>query len=150
MRGEAFYQALAREPGHSPVLESPGDEHDRIMQVYRGNQAIHRRPVLVTEYYWLGFDMSKLDFANMVALDMKAFLGSRADHLVVHRDLYGEYEERYGSIQAQLRNRAEPTRRQARTVTEGLTQTWGPPDYSDDAISAWNLRRVRRAVISGK
>lgn len=141
VRGESFYETLARTSAATVVLESPGDEHDSILRLYAANQRIHKRRVIVTEFPMV--DGSRLAFRNMIRPGPTAILGSDASHLVIHLDLFREVLERFGSVPRHLEPRARNHAMMAWQLALELRGIWGPPDHEDEWIVVWDLGRIR-------
>lgn len=150
----AFYQALVPASGErardEAIVELPShpDGADRALHLYQDR---HRRRVV------LGTPVPQLTdprvaFRNRVAPDPEALLATGGRYLVVHRDLAAEERavelppgaERRPTLRD--RNLARRLRKLAAGWTERLTELWGPPDWREARLVAWDLDRVRERV----
>ena len=145
----AFYSQLGQVPGGGAIVEFPWDSYQRLRELY-AYEPFHRRPVLVATPE-SQLDDPRLDLRNLAAPTPAGFLGSIAGFVVVHRD-YGSERERLQIPACAGRppgmsgpDADDPALRQAaRQMNRRLRAEWGPPDYADEAILAWDLERLRR------
>jgi hypothetical protein len=150
-----FYSQLGQIPDGGGIVEFPWDSYQRLRELY-AYEPFHRRPVLVATPE-SQLDDPRLDLRNLTAPTPEGFLGSTAGFVVVHRD-YGSERQRVQipACAGRPPGMGSPDgddpelRREARQMNRRLRAEWGPPDYADEAILAWDLDRLRRdrAAIS--
>lgn len=138
--------AIYRRLPDGPVVEYPWStvwEENRTFYVY---QLLHKQRVLVSAPF--GVPHGGIDLRNEVEPEPAAFLASRARIVIVH--LRQTVEESLVVIPARRRlaKRNPPIlRRYYRRVGEKLASRlaaeWGPADYSDRQVQAWDLDRLR-------
>ena len=90
----------------------------------------------------------ELAWRSYVRAEPAAILAAPAAFAVVHLDF--EREEQVARLARGEPDRVRPhpqhwarLRREAETIRAMLDSAWGPPDYDDGAVAAWNLERVR-------
>ena len=138
----AIYHRLP--PG--PVLELPWPTTWELARSFYAYQRIHGHRVLVSAPH----DFPRhpqIRFRNEVPPVPEAALESPGRTLIVHLDL--PVEELAAQAPGRPPRHAPPRhsrryRRAARVMADALTRTWGPPDYADPQVQAWDLERVRR------
>jgi hypothetical protein len=129
-----------------PVVEAPWPSAWGFCRSFSVYQQIHRQRVLVSA----PFDIPRvpgLRLRNEVPPEPQALLASPARTVIVHLRLAWE-EDRVGAL---VERSAHPwlqkLRRLYRKAGEGLaaqlTSEWGPPDFADGSVQAWDLDRVR-------
>ena len=141
----AIYHRLP--PG--PVLELPWHTTWELARSFYACQRLHGHRVLVSASY----DFPRhpqIRFRNEVPPDPEAILESPARTVIVHIEL--STEEEAAQAPGRPPRHAAPRhrrryRRAARVMADVLTRAWGPPDYADLRVLAWDLERVRRAGI---
>ncbi len=132
-----------------PVVELPWStvwEQNRTFYIY---QRTHRQRVIVAA----PFDVPRpprqpgIDFRNEVEPEPAAILASPARTLIVHMRI--PWEEDRVVIPGRPFTRPMPSglRRVYRRIGEKfaarLDAEWGPADYSDNFVRAWDLERIR-------
>jgi hypothetical protein len=150
-----FYRRLAAEPGddpgHGAVIEAPAlptwvwQTHLRIYQ------DVHGRRVLLAPSEPEVF-RDELAFANFVEPEPEALAAAPARWLVLHRKSGWELDrvDVGGTVGLPLGPEMRSmSRRTARRLGSALAARWGPPDYSDELLLAWDLERVRRSDGAG-
>ncbi|MHC4944992.1 MAG: hypothetical protein ACYTG7_18410 [Planctomycetota bacterium] len=139
-RVPAFYKDLE---GEGDILEFPWPsmwQKGRLFYVY---QEVHGRSVVVSPFLWSLQD-PKLRFRNMCRADPQAFLASRADYVVVHLDLPSESKRLSGGLHMPFApNETQTMRKEAARIANRLGKEWGEPCFQDDAIRAWDMKKVR-------
>jgi hypothetical protein len=139
----AIYRRLPR----GPVLEAPWPpvwDFDRSFYVYQG---IHGRRVLVSAPYDVPRDPG-IAFRNEVPPEPAALLASPARTLVVHVRLAWEEDRVVDPPGRPPARRMRPEvrrlyRQAGEQLAARLAREWGPPDFADATVRAWDLDRVR-------
>jgi uncharacterized membrane protein len=151
-RVSTFYTDLAHTRGAAPVLEYPWIPLWEFTRALNAYQEIHGQDVVVAsprDSLW----SDSLNFRNMVSPDPDDLLGSRARYLVVHRNLSAEElslsDTPFAESDPELFARVMPEfKGAARALARDLKRLWGPPDFRDETVQVWDLRRVRLAQKS--
>ncbi|HEX7180295.1 MAG TPA: hypothetical protein VF756_00525 [Thermoanaerobaculia bacterium] len=137
-----IYRRLPR----GPVLEAPWPtawDFGRVFYIYQG---IHGRRVMVSAVDLPGDP--RIDLRNEVTPEPQAILASRARTLVVHVKLPWEEDRVQVPPGRPPTRRMRPKARQdlrraGERLAARLAREWGPPNYADGVVRAWDLERVR-------
>ncbi|HYN21284.1 MAG TPA: hypothetical protein VE078_10020, partial [Thermoanaerobaculia bacterium] len=143
--GEAV-PAIYRQLPEGPVVEYPWStvwEQNRTFYIY---QLLHKERVLVSA----PFDIPRegIDLRNEIEPEPSALLASPARTVIVHLRLLAE-EDRV-VIPGRPFTKPMPTRlrryyrRMGEKLAAQLQDEWGPADYSDRRVRAWDLERLRK------
>jgi len=135
-----FYNQLAGSEAEA-ILEYPISWLWRLSNIPYYYQDIHRKEVLVSKPIDLYSD-PRIELRNSIRPDPDAFLASRADFLVVHRDVSLE-EEPFRPSASRGDKRSLDSIEQARRLAGRLGTLWGKPHYRDERIIVWDLRTLR-------
>ncbi len=144
---EDFYRRLRAEPGDEPVLEFTATPTWTSQAQLEAYQSLHRRRVLLAPHEpGLFGDFQPRNFVEPVE---KRFLASPARWLVIHRRTCWERDRLEGGNTCHPEPLRSYSRGIARRLGNYLVRRWGPPDYEDTEIRAWDLERVRARAVGG-
>lgn len=144
-----FYLQLASGERSGAVLEYPWHTSWRLSRTPYILQLIHHQPVYVAPMQGMLWD-SRLDFRKMIPGRPRVFLKSPARWLLIHPDFGSEEDRVDGDHRSpkrgwKLRGREwDWLAREGGAMARRLTAQWGPPDYRDDTLLAWDLDRIRK------
>lgn len=138
--------AIYRQLPKGPVVEYPWStvwEQNRTFYIY---QLLHEQRMLVSA----PFDIPRdgIDLRNEVEPEPAAFLASPARTVIIHLRLPAE-EDRV-VIPGRPFTKPMPSRlrryyrRMGERLAARLLDEWGPGDYSDRRVHAWDLERLRQ------
>jgi hypothetical protein len=114
-------------------------------------QDVHRRRVLLAPTEPAVF-RDEMAFANYIEPKAETLLAAPARWLVLHRKSAWELDrvDVGGTVGLPLRPEIRlHSRRTSRRLGRALRTRWGPPDYADELLLAWDLERVRRSAAGG-
>jgi hypothetical protein len=135
-----FYHDLPA--GDEPLVEAPWTNVGT--HAFSAYQRFHRRPLRVASPHRIHTD-PRIQLRNTLRIEPEAFVRSGARFVVVHRNLHQE-EMRVTTLEHrhhELLERAPELwalLRQAGAALEArLREEWGPPDYEDPLLVAWEV-----------
>lgn len=140
-----FYLRLAAATDDQPVLEYTALPTWLSQVVLATYQDVHRQRVLLAPQEKILFE----DFAprNYVEPGPAHFLASPARWLIVHRRHAWEMDRVLTAGVIRVPPPLRPiSQRTARRLGGYLGRQWGPADYQDPLLQAWDLERVRAAA----
>lgn len=150
LESAGFYAALAVNERDGPVVEASWQDV-AFQATAPSYQRLHGHRVIVAsplDDWWVD---SRLELRNAVGLQPAQLLASDGRYVVVHmQPVQEEWEARgrdrsYREILAVAQQFAKNYELAQRKLALQLEQSFGPPDYSDAWVRAWDLERVRRS-----
>lgn len=144
----AFYQTLSEVEERQPIIEYPWS--NLATHAFDAYQKHHGQPLYVVTP-WKSLHDERIALRKMMAPSLQGYLSSPARWIVVHQDLQRE-ERRIATSDPnhwmRLDERPmiwEPLQIGAPVTLRLLQRSFGPADYRDDQIQAWDLDRLRQA-----
>lgn len=144
-----FYARLEEPALAGPVIESSWQDV-AFQHTAPSYQRVHGKRVIVASPLDAWWSDPRVDLRNAVGLSPRQLLESEGRHVVVHlQPVAEEWEARgrdrsYKKILAVAQQFAKNYERAQRKLSLEMERSFGPPDYADAWVQAWDLERVRR------
>jgi hypothetical protein len=142
---EVVPEVYRRLPG-GPVVETPWPSVWDFCRSLYGYQQIHGQRVLVSAPFDVPRD-PRLRLRNEVPPEPAALLASPARTVIVHLRLPWEEDRVIEPPERTSRpwrpNLRHLYRQAGERLAARLREEWGPPDFADASVQAWDLDRVR-------
>jgi len=142
-----FYRRLIGAQDGRPIVEYLGSPTWNDLTLLAALQDVHRRPVLYSPEGQPELFSGGLALRHLVEPTPAGILGSPARWLVVHRDFALENQRlRVGRHRYQAwlpAGEGELARARSERFRVRLLKRWGPADYRDGDLEAWDLDRLR-------